>query len=195
MAKLYFRYGVMGASKSTQVIDIAVKYEMQDKKVLIFKPLLDERSPKNKISSRVAGDKECFDVLQNDDLYDITVKEQPFIVLVDEAHFLTIEQVKQLVRVVNELKIHVIAYGLKNSYVEGKIFDSVVTFLYYADSINEVKSICSFCDKKAVHNLRVVNGRAVYNGNTIQNGDVNNENSDFFIPTCNGHFKNNKYND
>lgn len=197
MAKLYFKYGTMDASKSAELLMTAYKYEQQGKQILCLRPDLDTRTKNNYIESRALMDKrnalciskefniynKVFDLLKNS-------SKKLNCILIDESQFLTRIQVEQLIKIVDNLGISIICYGLKNSYVSGQLFEGSEALLYYADSIQEIKSICHFCDKKATMNLRIENGipvRSSENNDIIKVGDVAIKDS-YYIPTCRKHY-------
>lgn len=197
MAKLYFKYGTMNASKSADLLMAVHKYEQQGKNVICMKSIIDTRSNENYIESRALAYKhKCFCFKNDTNLFEFIEKkhnEQKYnCILIDEAQFLTKEQVFQLTKVVDFLKIPVLCYGLKNSYINGKLFEGSDALLYYADSIQEIKSVCQFCDSKATMNLRIKNGKPIINSdtlNTVVIGDVN-VGDDYFISTCRKHYFN-----
>lgn len=191
MAQLFFRYGAMNSGKSLQLLAVAHNYEEQGKNVLIFKPTIDTRSSKGKIESRVGISHEAIEINEESDLFQIVYRLTWNVnyecILVDEAQFLTKSQVKDLADIVDLLGIPVIAYGLKNSYVNGELFEGSQALLYYADKIEEIKTVCTFCNKKAIMNLRIVNGKPIYKGENIHVGDVKNG-EDYYIPVCRKHY-------
>lgn len=107
------------------------------------------------------------------------MRESPFCVLVDEAQFLDKDHVLQLAKIVDELDIPVMGFGLKNDF-QNELFEGSKYFLLYADKIEEMKTICWFCPRKAVMNLRIdENGKPVYTGEQIQIGG-----NDSYYPVC-----------
>lgn len=191
MAQLYFRYGTMNSGKTLQLLAVAHNYEEQNKPVLIFKPTIDTRSSKGKIESRIGISHDAIEIDKESDLFQIVYKLTWTIdyacILVDEAQFLTKPQVKDLADIVDLLGIPVIAYGLKNSYVDGELFEGSQALLYYADKIEEIKTICTFCNRKAIMNLRIVDDKPIYKGENIHVGDVKNG-EDYYIPVCRKHY-------
>ena len=195
MAKLYFRHGAMDSSKSANLLMAAYNYKKQGKIALIFKPSIDSRSEKGYVESRIGIRSECIDFSSDADLTLLLEKEckaiesgRPDCILVDECQFLTKKQVLQLVHIVDKMDIPVICYGLKNSFIPGKLFEGSEALLYYSDSIEEIKTVCTFCDKKATMNLRIVGGKPVYNGNEITVGDTEKNCQEYYIPVCRKHF-------
>ncbi len=197
MAKLYFKYGTMDASKSADLLMTAHKYEQQGKKIICMRSNLDLRNDENYIQSRALAYKhQCFCFSQNDNLYEFLKQKISEVmyncILIDEAQFLSREQVFQLTQIVDFFKIPVLCYGLKNSYIKGKLFEGASALLYYADSIQEIKSVCTFCNSKAIMNLRVKNNKPIMEdseGNMIVIGDIF-EDKDYFISTCRKHYFN-----
>lgn len=191
MAQLYFRHGTMNSGKTLQLLAVAHNYEEQNKPVLIFKPTIDTRSSKGKIESRIGISHDAIEIDKERDLFQIVYKLTWTIdyacILVDEAQFLTKKQVKDLADIVDLLGIPVIAYGLKNSYVDGELFEGSQALLYYADKIEEIKTVCTFCNRKATMNLRIVNDKPIYKGESIHVGDVKNG-EDYYIPVCRKHY-------
>ncbi|MBQ6173463.1 MAG: thymidine kinase [Clostridia bacterium] len=161
MAKLYFRYGAMGSSKTANAIMVRYNYVERGQQVLMVKPKLDTRDGERIVRSRSGLEAEC-----------VFVEELPSMsldgidcVIVDEAQFLTRDQVAFLVHVVDDLNIPVIAYGLRADF-QGNFFEGSMWLMAWADTIEEVKTIC-WCGKKATCNARVYNGRVVKEGEQI----------------------------
>ena len=113
MAKLYFRYGTMNSGKSIEVLRVAHNYEEQGKKVLLLTSVVDDRFGVGKVVSRIGMQKVATVVDKNLDMIALASTERPNCILVDEAQFLNKEQVAQLIEIVDELDIPVIAYGLQ----------------------------------------------------------------------------------
>ena len=194
--KLYFKYGCMNSSKSLNLLATAHNYESQGKKVLLIKPTLDTRTDKGIIESRVGISKKCIDVDKDTNLinlFKMHIKYNDLIhcILIDEAQFLTKDQVKQLAKIVDTYDIPVLCYGLKNSYIESELFEGSQALLYYADKLEEIKTtcFCEGCNSKATMNLRILNGEAVYNGEMINCGDTK-PTSDYYMPVCRKHYYN-----
>lgn len=188
MAKLYYRYGAMNASKSANLLMIAHNYQSQGRRILIYKSCLDTRSSSGRIESRIGLSQECLDVDAGFDFYESVIREGPVeAILIDECQFLTGRQVEQLVRLTIEPRINVLCFGLKNSSVKGRLFEGSLALLYYADSIGEIKTLCRFCRRKANQNLRIVDGRPDYGGNVINPGDVA-QAENYYHPVCNRHY-------
>lgn len=161
MAKLYFRYGAMGSSKTANAIMVQYNYVERGQRVLMLKPKLDNRDGERTVMSRCGLQAECHFV---EELPDIDVKDYDC-VIVDEAQFLTKAQVEALVDIVDRLNVPVIAYGLRADF-QNNLFEGSQWLLAWADTIEEVKTIC-WCGKKAISNARVFNGRVVKEGDQI----------------------------
>lgn len=176
---LYFKYGVMGSGKSLQIL--ATAYNFQEKKIpfIIFKSEIDDRDGSEVIHSRALGDRECVGIKDTTNLYKLIVtmlninnalyKPQLKWILVDEAQFLTAEQVDQLAAIVDKFGISVMCYGLRTDF-KTKLFEGSKRLFEVADSIEELKSSCD-CDNKCIFNARVdVNGNVVVDGEQIEIG-------------------------
>ena len=190
MAKFYFKYGVMNSSKTANLLTVAYNYEEQGRRILCLKSSLDTRwadgttSKVGKIASRAMPTTHSCELVQpNENLFQLIKQYNAesimkfssslAAVLVDEAQFLSKKQVKQLADVVEQLNIDVLCFGLKNTYIDGEIFEGTAALFYYASSIEEIKTICKYCQRKATMNLRIIDGKAVYSGNSVAIGDVN----------------------
>ena len=160
MAKLYFRYGAMGSSKTANALMVKYNYEERDQKVLIAKPAIDTRNGTHTVYSRCGLESEC--VL----FHEITKEmlENVDCLIVDEAQFLTKKEVEFLVHIVDDMNIPVVCYGLRADF-KGDLFPGSQWLLAWADTIEEVKTIC-WCGKKAIWNARFDE-----NGNIIRDGE------------------------
>lgn len=187
MAQLFFRYGAMNSGKSFEILKVAHNYEEQNKAVLTMTSALDTRSGCGKISSRVGQDRSAMAIYPESNVFEMIKEknqETPLhCVLVDEAQFLLKEHIYGLARVVDELKIPVMAFGLKNDF-QNELFEGSKYLLILADKIEEVKTICWFCEKKATMNLRIHDQRPVYTGEKIQVGG-----NEFYYPVCRKHYQ------
>jgi thymidine kinase len=163
----------MNSGKSFEIIKVAHNYEEQGKPVVIFTPAVDTRSGSERIGSRTGMTRPASPVDDSIDLYE-KVKEQLaaariYCVLVDEAQFLKERHVIQLTRIVDELDVPVMAFGLKNDF-QNRLFEGSYYLLVYADKIEEVKTICWYCDRKATMVIRYKDGVPVNQGDQIQIG-------------------------
>jgi thymidine kinase len=178
MAKLYFRYGAMGSSKSANAVMVRFNYLERGQDCVMLKPRLDTRDGERVVMSRCGLSAPCYYVEELDSLKLDGVK----CVIVDEAQFLTKAQVEKLVSIADDLDIPVIAYGLRADF-RGELFEGSTWLLAWADSIEEIKTVC-WCGKKATFNARLVNGRVVKTGEKIVLGG-----NESYVALCRRHWK------
>ena len=169
MAKLYFRYGAMGSAKTLNLLAVAHNYESQGKRVLVLKPEVDARFGAARVVSRAGLEREADIVLAEGTVPGAHRAAETDCVLVDEAQFLTEAQVDVLREWTRELDVPVICYGLRTDF-RSRLFEGSRRLLELADSIEEVKTTCSYCNRKATHNLRFVAGVAQSEGPTVALG-------------------------
>ena len=177
MAKLYFRYGAMGSSKTANAIMVQYNYQERGGNALMLKPRLDNRDGARLVGSRSGLTAPCRFV---EELDEIDVKMYDC-VIVDEAQFLTKAQVEQLVRIVDEMDIPVICYGLRADF-QGNLFEGSHYLLAWADTIEEIKTVC-WCGRKATCNTRVVGGKVTKQGEQIMLGG-----SESYVALCRKHW-------
>lgn len=170
MAKLYFRYGAMNCGKSTALIQVAYNYEERGMRVLLVKPAIDIWGG-DKIISRM-GSSRTADILTAANM-DLAAEvrlsnrnsDRISCVLVDEAQFLTPEQIDQLLDLTITDNIPVMAYGLRSDFLT-KSFPGSMRLFELAHSIEELKTICR-CGKKALFNARKQNGKFIFTGSQV----------------------------
>ena len=182
MAKLYFRYGVMGSSKSANALMVRYNYEERGQKALMVKPMIDQREGESIVNSRIGLTYPC---VWFEDLQKMTPEEIRGYqcVIVDEAQFLSREQVRFLTDIVDDLGVPVICYGLRADF-KGDLFPGSEALLAWADIIEEVKTIC-WCGKKALCNARFDAGGVVLKeGEQVVLGA-----NDCYIGLCRKHWK------
>ena len=177
MAKLYFRYGAMGSSKTANAIMVQYNYHERGQKALMLKPRLETRDGEMTVRSRCGMSAPCRYV---EELSGINVEEYSC-VIVDEAQFLTKEQVQQLVDIVDQKNIPVMAYGLRADF-QGNLFEGSQYLMAWADTIEEVKTVC-WCGKKATYNARICDGRVVKTGEQIMLGG-----NESYVSLCRKHW-------
>ncbi|CUR62978.1 thymidine kinase [Leuconostoc gasicomitatum] len=187
MAQLFFEYGAMSSGKSIEILKVAHNYESQGRQVLLMTPITDTRAGIGVVASRIGLSREALAVKPADDLY-VLIKSMAAddlaVVLVDEAQFLTPEQVDQLAYTVDNLHIPVMAFGLKQDAFNN-LFAGSKRLIELADKLEEMKTICSFCGKKATTQLRIVNGKPQRQGAQVFIGG-----DEAYIPTCRRHWFN-----
>ena len=173
MSKLYFKYGVMGSSKTAQALMCKFNYEQQGFSVLLLKPVVDTRDidgDKVIAKSRIGLTSECTAFDREENLYKFIFNKNQFkdrtVVIVDECQFLTKAQVDELKEV--STKIPVICYGLLTNF-KTELFEGSKRLIEIAESIMEIKSVCQ-CGKKATVNGRFVDGKLVTDGEEIMIG-------------------------
>ncbi len=189
MAQLFFKYGAMNSGKSIEILKVAHNYEEQNKKVMLFTSAIDNRDEVGYVSSRIGVRREATPVFDDTDIYQLVKesqlkKEEIYCVLIDESQFLSKKHILDLTKVVDELDIPVMAFGLKNDFLN-ELFEGSKYLLLYADKIEEIKTICWYCHKKANMNMRMVDGHPVYQGEQIQIGG-----NESYYPVCRKHYFN-----
>ena len=187
MAKLYFYYSTMNAGKSTILLQSSYNYRERGMRSVVFAPEIDTRFGEGRVSSRIGLSSDAITFNATDNLLRITEKmnceSTVHCVLVDEAQFLTKQQVRQLADICDNLSIPVLAYGLRTDF-QGNLFEGSQHLLAWADTLSEIKTICH-CGRKATMELRVdSHGVPVREGEQIQIGG-----NDRYVTVCRRHFK------
>ena len=153
MAKLYFKYGAMGSSKTAQALITKYNYEENDMRVWLIKPATDRRDGASVVKSRIGLMAEAEAIGPEADLFALFPQRHADVVIVDECQFFSPEQIDQLRRIVDELEIPVLCFGLRSDF-QTKLFPGSRRLFELADSIQEIKTICD-CGSKATVNARV----------------------------------------
>ncbi len=177
--KLIFKHGTMSSGKSLQLLSTAFNFQEHNIPFVILKSEIDTRDGKDVIHSRALGDRECVSVSPQNDIYSIISNMQSMLIasydkplrwiLVDEAQFLTPEQVEQLAAICDNFGINVICYGLRTDF-KTKLFPGSQRLFELADSFEEIKSSC-FCGSKTIFNARVnANKEIVTDGDQVEVG-------------------------
>jgi len=187
MAKLYFYYSSMNAGKSTALLQSSYNYRERGMNTLVMAPQLDDRYGAGKVTSRIGIESEATVFARDDNLFDTVSAlhaEKPLnCVLIDEAQFLTRDQVFQLSDVTDTLNIPVLAYGLRTDF-QGEPFEGSKYLLAWSDNLKELKAICH-CGGKATMVLRLdAQGNTVTQGSQVEIGG-----NDRYISMCRKHFK------
>ena len=187
MAKLYFNYSTMNAGKSTVLLQAEYNYRENDMQTYLLTAAIDNRAGVGRIASRIGigAEADLFD--SSADLFDkIRSRHQQdnlACVFVDEAQFLTREQVWQLARVVDDLKLPVLCYGLRVDF-RGELFPGSATLLALADEMREVRTICH-CGRKATMVIRQdQDGKALLDGEQVQIGG-----NETYVSLCRKHWR------
>ena len=180
MAKLYFKFGAMGCSKTAQALITKFNYEERNMKVLLLKPALDNRDGATIVKSRIGLKEEAVTVSGRENIFDLYEKSYSDcnVIIVDECQFLTPEQVDQLADIVIEKDIPVLCFGLSTDFTT-HLFPGSQRLFEIAQSISEIKSVCT-CGAKATVNARIDgNGRIVTEGSQVLIGG-----NDSYVAMC-----------
>lgn len=190
--KLYFRYGTMGSAKTALLLTQAYNFEERKMTYVCMKPVVDTREKDNVIRSRIGIERRCSWIYADTDLYlmirDMFGQTGAVIdwILIDEAQFLSAEQVDQLARIVDDYGSNVICYGLRTDF-RTHLFEGSRRLFEIADSIDEIKSTCS-CGRKTIVNARIdSNGDFVTEGQQLEIGG-----DDRYIAVCRKCWRNNR---
>ena len=189
MAKLYFYYSSMNAGKSTALLQSSYNYKERGMKTMVLAPFIDNRYGEGKVTSRIGINASAISFKEDDNIFGVIKKkhfrESLSCILVDEAQFLTRDQVFQLGDVADKLNIPVLAYGLRTNF-QGEPFEGSKYLLAWSDNIEEIKAICH-CGKKATMVLRVdKDGNTITKGSEVKIGGNNR-----YVSVCRKHFKEN----
>ncbi|MHA8110855.1 thymidine kinase [Lactobacillaceae bacterium Melli_B4] len=186
MAQLYFRYGAMNSGKTIEIIKVAHNYEEEGKSVIIMTSGIDTRDGFGMVSSRIGLKRKATPIMDDTNIFEYVKETNPNAncVLVDEAQFLKRKHVLQLANIVDKLGIPVMAFGLKNDF-QNHLFEGSEALLIFADKIEEMKTVCWFCDRKAIMPLRFHDHQPVYEGEQIQVGG-----NESYYPVCRKHYFN-----
>lgn len=177
MAKLHFRFAAMSAGKSTQLLQIRHNYQSLGRSAMLLTAAVDDRFGVGAITSRLGVSAEA-DVFRKDtDMFALVEQYRASVtdkqlgaILIDEAQFMTAEQVQQLHRAVHTLHVPVLCFGLRSDF-QGNAFPGAAMLLTLAEDIEELKNVCA-CGSKATMNMRVdANGQKVTSGPQVLIGD------------------------
>lgn len=194
MAKLYFRYGAMGSSKTANALMVNYNYYEKGQKSILLKPMIENRDGQTQIKSRIGLSAECQFVekfldevktkwLKKSEKKSIDLNENDLdAIIVDEAQFLSAKQIEALSDIVDEYNIPVLCYGLRTDF-QGHLFEGSKRLMELADVIEEIPTVC-WCGKRANFNARVVDGKVVRDGEQIQMGS-----NESYVSLCRKHFK------
>lgn len=156
MAKLYFKYGAMGSSKTAQALITKYNYEENDLNVWLIKPSADTRDGVHTLRSRIGLEAQVHIIPPQTDVYALFEAEQKAacdVIIVDECQFMTPEQIDQLRSIVNDYNVPVMCFGLRTDF-QTKLFPGSRRLMEVADTIQEIKTICD-CGAKATVNARI----------------------------------------
>jgi thymidine kinase len=184
MAKLYFKYGAMGSSKTANALITKFNYEERGMKVWLIKPSIDDRDGATTVKSRIGLEASATVISANDDIFaSFGTLSGHHAVIADECQFFTSAQVDQLRRIVDVYDVPVLCFGLRTDFLT-HLFEGSRRLFEVADSITEIKTICS-CGKKAIVNARIDgNGSVVTEGGQILIGG-----NDSYVAMCHSCWK------
>jgi len=186
MAKLYFNYSSMNAGKSTALLQANYNYLERGMQTKMFTFSGDNRYEENKIVSRIGIDADANSFSETTDLFQNLIEDKELkkikCVLIDEAQFLKKKQVAQLGRIVDELDIAVLAFGIRTDF-QGELFEGSKYLLAWADNLKEIKTVC-WCGRKATMVVRLDDkGNILSEGKQLEIGG-----NDKYVPLCRAHF-------
>lgn len=156
MAKLYFKYGAMGSSKTAQALITKYNYEENDLNVWLIKPSADVRDGLTNLRSRIGLEAQVEVIAPGTDVYLLFQDTQAGrcnVIIVDECQFMTSEQIDQLRAIVNDFNVPVMCFGLRTDF-QTRLFPGSLRLMEIADTIQEIKTICD-CGAKATVNARI----------------------------------------
>ncbi|NOD62265.1 MULTISPECIES: thymidine kinase [unclassified Ruegeria] len=187
MAKLYFNYSTMNAGKSTVLLQASHNYRERGMQTYLMTAAIDGRAGAGRIASRIGISEQADTFTPDDDVFTMIQnrlnKGEVACVFIDEAQFLSEEQVWQLARAVDDLKVPVLAYGLRVDF-QGKLFPGSAALLALADEMREVRTICK-CGRKATMVIRQdENGNAITEGAQVQIGG-----NETYVSLCRKHWR------
>ena len=184
MAKLYFKYGAMGSSKTANALIAKFNYEERDMKVWLIKPAVDVRDGEAKVRSRIGLEADADVIGAEDDIAELYKSKEGIDVLIaDECQFFTEDQIDQMRYLVDHYDLPVMCFGLRTDF-RTKLFPGSRRLFELADSITEIKTICS-CGAKATVNARIApDGRVITSGQQVFLGG-----NDSYVAMCHKCYK------
>ena len=188
MAKLYFKFGTMSSAKTTLLLVNAHQFQERNIPFICLKPSIDDRDGESIIKSRIGIERECVTVYPDTNIFECikthteimlaSFREKVEWVLIDECQFLTTEQIDQLAKVVDDLEVDVMCFGLRTDF-QTKTFDGSKRLFEICDDFEEITTRCA-CGKKALFNARIdSNGNIISDGEQIMIGG-----DDKYVPMC-----------
>ena len=174
MAKLYFKYGAMGSSKTASALITKFNYEERGMKVWLIKPATDTRDGDDIIKSRIGLANTCRAIGKDENTFEAFLTEASDVdaIICDECQFFSAEQIDGLRRIVDDYDLPVLCFGLRTDFLT-HCFEGSARLFEIADSIAEVKTICE-CGRKATVNARICDGKVVTEGAQVMLGGNDN---------------------
>ena len=184
MAKLYFRYGTVSSAKTLNLLAVVHNYEQKKQKALLIKPKLDDRFGAELVKSRAGLERKADFLISDESISDFSgpILEGVSCVLVDEAQFLSAHCIDHLRDITVTNNIPVICYGLRTDF-RSNLFEGSKRLFELADSIEEIKTVCTHCGRKATVNLKLVDGKPTIDGPSVQLGC-----EETYLPVCFSHY-------
>ena len=184
MAKLYFKYGAMGSSKTANALITKFNYEERGMRVMLIKPAMDTRDGVSKVSSRIGLSADAIVIHKETNIYELFLAYRDHhVIIADECQFFTEKQIDELRRIVDTFDVPVLCFGLRTDFLT-RMFEGSRRLFEVADSITEIKTICA-CGKKAIVNARIdENGKVITEGGQILIGG-----NDSYIAMCHSCWK------
>ncbi len=184
MAKLYFKYGAMGSSKTANALITKFNYEERGMRVMLIKPATDTRDGIGTVSSRIGLSADAIVIDKETNIYEMFLHfRDHHVIIADECQFFTEKQIDELRRIVDTFDVPVLCFGLRTDFLT-RMFEGSRRLFEVADSITEIKTICA-CGKKAIVNARIdENGKVVTEGGQILIGG-----NDSYIAMCHSCWK------
>ncbi len=186
MAKLYFKYGAMGSSKTAQALITKFNYEERGMKVWLIKPATDTRDGADVLSSRVGLSSQCDSLDKSVNIFELfeSRRDGTNVIIADESQFFTEKQIDELRDIVNEYNVPVLCFGLRTDFLT-RLFPGSKRLLEIADTLSEIKTMCE-CGAKATVSARIDSmGKIVTAGRQVVLGG-----NDRYIAMCHKCFKN-----
>lgn len=193
MSKLYFRYGAMGSSKTANALMVHYNFAEKGQTAILLKPSIENRDGETTIKSRIGIAAECqyvenfLKVVKNEWKIIHPLSDKASAIIVDEAQFLTSEQVDELSDIVDFMDIPVLCYGLRSDF-QGHLFEGSKRLMEVADVIEEIPTVC-WCGKRAGFNARISDGHIVRDGEQVMMGA-----NESYVSLCRKHFKTGRLN-
>lgn len=188
MSKIIFNYGVMNASKTTQLLQVNHNYLLKNQHPILIKPSLDTRSIT--IKSRIGIEAKADIIIEKnkftkDILYNHYIENnKPEAILVDEAQFISIDDINIIVSFARQYKMSVFAYGLLKDF-KNRLFPGSAHWIEESDNLNEIKTECRYCERKATINARLINNKIVKDGPLVVIGA-----EESYVSVCRYHYDN-----
>ena len=180
MAKLYFKYGAMGSSKTAQALITKFNYEERGMRVWLIKPATDKRDGADTLTSRIGLSSECTPIKKEESVRALFLakNDKCDVIISDESQFFTEEQVDELREIVDDYGIPVLCFGLRTDFLT-RLFPGSKRLIELADSISEIKTICE-CGAKATVSARIdKDGKVVTSGRQVFLGG-----NDTYVAMC-----------